>query len=409
MKVCIGNNDVASIISDLKVVFAEYGVETITIMDRKTTVLDRCEVEYDFTTYKKMWFGGVRPRRFQKWLQELQHIEYKVWRKAIKECDIFIFIWSSFKKDYSDIIELKKLGKKVIFLFCGDDVRWYYAAKQEYEMYGFKTIEYDEDYNYGISGLEKQLLRLRTAEKHADFIFSRLDQAQLQLRPHFRYHMWVDSNIVKYNPEQRKINPIIVHAPSHRKLKGTQFVLEAFEKLKSEGIEFTPLLIENIPNRKALAIYTNADIVIDQLIITGTGKLASEALAAGCVVMAHMGYTNYPQKNAQDCPVIDVNAHTIYSELKKIILDYPRRVELAAKGRDYVVNNVDVRIFCKKILNLCKGDEIEYDYYPDFYRNKFTPESVDKLPIYNKWNFYVKECDWYKDYVLPGERSGLLF
>ena len=408
-KIFIGNNDVASILSDMKVAYNEMGIETITVMDRETTVLDRCEVDYNFTKAKKIWFGGVRPRALQKWLQERQHIEYKVWRKAIKECDIFVFIWSSFKNDYSDIIELKKLGKKVIFLFCGDDARWYYAAKQEYELYGFRTIEYDENYDYSVAGLEKKLLRVRMAEKYADFIFSRLDQAQLDLRPYYRYHMWVDSKMVKHNPTQRATNPVIVHAPSHRKIKGTQFVLEAFERLKNEGIQFTTKLIENLPNREAIDIYTDADIVIDQLIITGTGKLASEALAAGCVVMAHMGYGVYPQKNPDDCPIIDVNADTIYQELKSIILDYPRRVKLANEARNYVLRNLDVRIFCKKIVDLCNDQQIPYDYHPDFYRNHFVPESVESTRVYNKWNQFVMDTDWYRKIVKSGERNGLIF
>lgn len=408
-KIFIGNNDVASILSDMKVAYHEMGIETITVMDRETTLLDRCEVDYNFTKAKKIWFGGVRPRSLQKWLQERQHIEYKVWRKAIRECDIFVFIWSTFKTDYSDIIELKKLGKKVIFLFCGDDARWFFAAKQEYERYGFRIIEYDENYDYSVVGLENKLQRVRMAEKYADFMFSRLDQAQLELRPYYRYHMWVDSKMVKHNPSQRKDNPVIVHAPSHRKIKGTEFVLQAFERLKNEGIQFTPKLIENLPNREAIDLYTNADIVIDQLIITGTGKLASEALATGCVVMAHMGYDKYPQRNPSECPIIDVNPDTIYDELKRIILDYPRRVRLANEARPFVLNHLDVRIFCQKILDLCSNKIIPYDYQPEFYRNFFVPESKESIPIYNKWNSFVMNEDWYQSTVLKGERDGLIF
>ena len=408
-KIFIGNTDVASILSDLKIAFAELGIETITVMDSETSVLDRCEVDYKFIDYKRFWFGGVRPRSLQKWLQERQHIEKRVWRKAIKECDIFIFIWSTFKFDYSDLAELKGLGKKVFFLFCGDDARWYYAAKQEYEYYGLKVIEYDENYDYSIKGLEARLRRVRLAERYSDFIFSRLDQAQLELRPYYRYHMWVDSKLIKHQPSQRQDNPIVAHAPSHRLLKGTSYVLDAFKRLQSEGISFTPILIENTPNRKALEIYADADIVIDQLIITGTGKLASEALAAGCVVMAHMAYEKYPQNNPLECPIIDVNSENIYESLKSIILDYDKRVKLAGRGRDYVLRHLDVRNFCRKILNLSDGHNLPYDYIPEFFRNRFIPESEESIPIYNKWNESVNQTEWYSNYVKPGQRSGLNF
>ena len=385
------------------------GFDTLTLMDREVAPIIRSEVDFNFTNYKKWWFGGIRPRKFQKWLQEKQHIEHRVWRKAIRECDIFVFKWSTFKSDYSDIEELKRLGKKIVYIFCGDDVRWYYAAKQEYEKYGLRSIEYDSDYNYESDALELKLRRLRIAERYADFIFSRTDQAQMQLRPYYRYHMWVDPKRINNNPQQRKLRPIVAHAPSNRALKGTSFVLNVFDRLKNEGVAFEPLLLENVPNEKATQIYSDVDILIDQLIITGTGKLASEALAAGCVVMSHMAYNNYPQKNPLACPILDVNPDNLYENLKQIILNHEERSEIASRGLAYVEQNLDIRLFCKKIISLVNGEKIAFDYEPTFFRESFVPESDDKLALYNSWNTFVRNEEWYSKNIKPGTRAGLLF
>tara|TARA_B110000046_G_scaffold168490_1_gene186922 strand:+ start:4907 stop:6148 length:1242 start_codon:yes stop_codon:yes gene_type:complete len=408
-KIFIGNNDVASQISDLKLVFKDLGFETLTVTDRPNASIIRGNVDYNFTEHKKLWFGGVRPRILQKWLQEKQHIEYKVWRQALKECDVFIFIWSSFQPDYSDFIELKKRGKTLINCFVGDDARWYYAAKQEYEHHGMIAPEYEANYNYGTTGLLRRLRHVRMAERYCDAIFSRYDQGQLQLRPYYRWNMMVMSDQIPHNPTQRKVRPKILHAPSNRKAKGTEFVLDAFDKLKNEGLDFEVVLLENVPNEKAIEIYSDADVIIDQLIFPGTGKFSTEGLAAGKVVMSHMAYDNYPQKNPKDCPIIDVNPSTIYHELKSIISDLPKRQQLANIGRDYVNKYLDVKIFCQTILDLHDKKEVPFDYEPDFFREHFVPESEESKIEYNKWTEFVKNCDWYKELVPSGKRDGLFF
>lgn len=408
-KVFIGNNDVASQISDLKIAFKALGIETLTAMDRESGGVIKGHVDYNFTDYKKIWFGGVRPKKFQKWLQERQHIEYKVWRKAIKECDIFIFIWSSFKPDFSDFKELREKGKTVINCMVGDDARWFYAAKQEYEMFGMRAPIYGDDYNYAVTGLRVRLKQIRMAEKYCTHVFSRLDQGQLQLRPYHRWNMMVLPENIPHNPVQREKKVKVLHAPTHRKAKGTEYVLKAFEKLKSDGVDFEPILLENVPNEEAVKIYSDADIIVDQLFFPGTGKFATEALAAGKVVLGHMAYDRYPQKNPNECPIIDANPDTIYEELKKIIPDFEKRKKLAAQGRDYVLKYLDVRIFCKKVLDLYGNKKIEEDYSPDFFRKHYIPESQEAIDECNKWTDLVKDCSWYKQYVPKGERAGLKF
>jgi hypothetical protein len=49
------------------------------------------------------------------------------------------------------------------------------------------------------------------------------------------------------------------------------------------------------------------------------------------------------------------------------------------------------------------------DFYPTFFRDNFIPESEEAAAVYNKWNNYVKDCDWYKKHVKTGERAGLSF
>lgn len=410
MRIFLGLNNVASMFIDLKEAFKVLGVDTFIVNKGVTNQI--INHYSDFTIEKaKNRVTYFKPRRISTHVKSWwnRNVDKYVLKKAIKECDVFIFFWDTIMYDYSDLAEIKKAGKIIIPVFVGDDVRWYHSMKQEFVSYQMHPIEYEAEYDTSIVGLERRLRYLRNAEKYADFIFSRLDQAQLQLRPYYRWNMMVPCKKIIEQTNQRKIKPIVAHAPSHRNVKGTQYVLAAFERLKKEGVDFEPLLIENVSNPEAIKMYANADILIDQLLCPGAGKLATEGLASGTIVMGHMAYDRYPQKNPNDCPIIDVNPDTLYEKLKELILNYDFRKEHAKKGRPYSEKHLEVNIFCKKVLALINNEKIEFDYTPNFYRDTFIPESAEAKKVYNKWNNYVSDCDWYKKSIVPEERAGLLF
>ncbi|MES2131537.1 MAG: hypothetical protein V4506_04250 [Bacteroidota bacterium] len=410
MRIFLGLANIASMYTDLKQSFEARGVETFIVNKNFTEKIITDYSDFNIekakkrvTRFKPYWLG-VRAKSF--WDRK---VDQYIFEKALKKCDVFIFFWDTFKMDFSDLEKIKKEGKILINVFVGDDVRWYYSMEQEFKKYKLLPIEYGEDYNYTVQALDRKLKYIRTVEKYSDHIFSRLDQAQLELRPYYRWNMMVPAANFKENTSQRKTKPVVAHAPSHRAIKGTAYVLEAFQKLKDEGIEFDPLLIENVSNKEAIEMYANADILIDQLLCPGTGKLATEALACGTIVMGHMAYDTYPQKNPQKCPIIDVNPNTLYTKLKELILDYDFRKVHAAKGKPYVEKYLDVNYFCDKVLGLVNGEQIPYDYEPDFFREYFIPESEESLPVYNKWTKFVSDNSWYKDRVKAGERNGLIF
>jgi hypothetical protein len=125
--------------------------------------------------------------------------------------------------------------------------------------------------------------------------------------------------------------------------------------------------------------------------------------------MAHMAYDRYPQKNPADCPIVDVNPDTLKAKLIELITNYELRVALAKKGRPYVEKYLDITIFCKKVINLIKGEKIEFDYVPSFFREKYVPTSKEEKNMLNQWTRLVQNESWYHEYVAKGERDGLIF
>ncbi|KYG81127.1 glycosyltransferase [Roseivirga echinicomitans] len=411
MKVFIGLNNIASVFSDMKNGFADLGVETFIV----SRYLPSSVIIHDFADFNtakvKNKFPIFRPGFIHYRLRNiwLKLVDAYILRRAVKECDVFVFISSSFNDDFMDLEYLKKKGKKVVMVFVGDDVRWFFGMEQEFNKYGLDPIEYDLEELKTQTALTERLTRIRNSEKYADFIFSRLDQAQLQLRPYYRWNMMVNAEQITENRTQRRTRPVVVHAPSDRSVKGTKFVLKAMEELQKEGYDFIVQLIENVPHEKAMEMYSNADILIDQLLCPGSGKLATEALASGAVVMANMSYERYPQQNPVDCPIVDVNPYTLKERLALLIDDYDERKKLAERSRTYVENHLDVRFFCKKVIDLVKNETIDYDYIPSFFRDDYVPISHEEKLLLNSWTQLVQGEAWYAKYVASGDRKGLIF
>jgi hypothetical protein len=417
-KVFIGMADVASQVGVYREGFEANGVEVMTaIHARGAAVVENKSdyvIESDIPEESSLFPGDKQDKQVQKIIRDSFKNELKgyIWEKALKECDVFFFMWYSFKSDYSDYIELKSRGKRIITNFVGSDIRWKPAMEQEFAMYSLPPAEYGSDV-YRWMNLARQLHYLRTAEKYSDVVLSLPNQAQLALRPYYNFYYPVVMDKIPENTRQRKHNPIVMHAPTNKEFKGTSHVLEAFARLKKEGIEFQERLVNRVPYSEVFDLYTDSDICIGQVLCPGGGKQDYELLACGKVVLSRMAYGIYPRKGGDDCPIIDVGPGTLYKELKSIILDYPRRVALANRARAYASKYHDVRVICKNILHWLEQEQEDtgkpaYHFYPGFFREKFEPEPNAKW-LFNKYNGYVKDCLWYNKYVAPGERAGLKF
>jgi hypothetical protein len=143
----------------------------------------------------------------------------------------------------------------------------------------------------------------------------------------------IDMRTWKPVPKERSTRPVVVHAPSHRGVKGTEVVLNVTEKLKNEGLDFDFILVEGLPNSEARKIYERADLLIDQLYAGWYGGLAVELMALGKPVMCYIRESDLifiPEKMQKDLPIINVRPDTLYSALTEWLVE--RRDELPALG-----------------------------------------------------------------------------
>lgn len=417
--VCLASTDIASQFKDLRKSFNLLGYDVITYVHKIPNSPFITKDVYDYVgdnylpiLFQKLIISKGYIGRISNFLVRYIRPFFirKIINNLIDECDLFIFLSSSFYQNFKDLEKIKNKNKKIVFIFCGDDARWYFSMEQDFNAHGLVPISYEKDYSYSTRALNFRLKAIRYAEKYADFIFSKREQSQLQIRPFFHFPMTVFYEDFPKNIIHQREIPIVLHAPTSPNIKGTKYVLDAFEELKKEGIPFQPILLTNFPNDQILNKIADADIVIDQLLIPGGGRLSTEALSMGKVVLSNMSYNIYNQGiNLNDCPIIDVSPSTIYETLKKLILDVNSRILISKKGKLYVEKYLDTLTLAKKIDSLVKTNNLLPDYYPSFFLEKFIPESRNALKLYKKWTNFVKNENWFISSIQRINNSKIFF
>jgi glycosyltransferase involved in cell wall biosynthesis len=214
---------------------------------------------------------------------------------------------------------LKKQGKKIFVTFQGDDVRIGSFQRDSY------TISFADHPDYLKRALEIEEYNQRMAEtfsKYAEKMYA-LNPDLLQTLPskaEFLPYASVDINDWKYIGSDPSDVLKVVHAPTYRGIKGTEFVLEAVERLKSEGFAIELILIENMSRSEARRHYERADMGVDQLFCGWYGGLALELMSLGKPVVAYIREQDMkfvPQEMHDDLPIINATPRTIYDILKE--------------------------------------------------------------------------------------------
>ena len=287
---------------------------------------------------------------------------------------IFVFLFgTSFLPRYLDYPILRLFGKSIISVFLGSDIRHWYAFEQEMHLLGLGNeigplIECLKN-RPGVSFLEKTR-RVRAAERYADLILSQPGCGQLQTRPYMRANVPLDLSQFRFNVPEREV-PLVLHIPSARGAKGTEYVLAAVEQLKREGIPFEFRLVENTPNAEVRELLAEADIVVDELLADTVGVLSLESMATGNAVLVR-----YPAEYARvpaGCPAVNVTKDTLVGKLREVILNRDLRRQLAYAGRPYVEAHNDHVQVTRQILDwLEPGGIQEYDFTPTFFHDNFV-------------------------------------
>jgi glycosyltransferase involved in cell wall biosynthesis len=131
---------------------------------------------------------------------------------------------------------------------------------------------------------------------------------------------------------------VVIHAPNHRAIKGTEHLLEAIRDLQEEGLRIRLELLEKRSNEEVRETMRSSDIVVEQL-IAGYALFGIEGMAAGKPVLSNMSWMPAEMRNdaIEECPIVDTNAETLRENLRAIAEDPARRRDLGRAGRQFVL------------------------------------------------------------------------
>lgn len=261
---------------------------------------------------------------------------------ALKHYNVFHFfwgvsLWSWWRFHLLDLPILKLFGKKIVVHFRGLDV------------VDIKYFDYLRNKNRGEAVEHPPLSRpdqqrkLKKWLRYADVVlvsepdlFAVVPTATLSPQV-------IDMKYWK--PTQRPLSERdgiirIVHAPSSRRKKGTDFIEQAIEDLKAKGHRVELVLAEKLPHHKIRELYEISDIGIDQVLYGWHGKVSVELMALGKPVLCYIDPDLL--KYRTDLPIVNVTPATLVNELEKLILNKDLRETIGAKSQQYAAAHHDV-------------------------------------------------------------------
>ena len=241
----------------------------------------------------------------------------------------------------SDLPLLKRFGKVIAMTYQGDDAR-----QGDYCLANF-AITHAREVEAGYYTPESDFQKRRDIAyvgHYADLIYSLNPDLRHVLPQQTQYlpYASVDPRDWQFNvPAPFNDRPLkVLHAPSHRAAKGTQYVIDAVERLKNENFLVELILIEHMEHAEARTAYARADLLIDQVLAGWYGGLAVELMALGKPVICYLreGDLKFlPDAMRADLPIINASPHTLYDVLKEwVTLRRDELPELGRKSRTYV-------------------------------------------------------------------------
>jgi glycosyltransferase involved in cell wall biosynthesis len=135
-------------------------------------------------------------------------------------------------------------------------------------------------------------------------------------------------------PPAEHARPVVLHAPSSRRRKGTEHVVEA-----CEGLDVELDIVEGIPHNEARRRYDRADIVVDQLNAGWYGILALEAMALGKPVLSYLrdeAVRETEREMGVELPVVPVTKETLRERIAALAASPEERHRIGALSRSFV-------------------------------------------------------------------------
>ena len=316
-------------------------------------------ISYDVNlkrTYPRLYSNYVGQYFLTFWVFTVAIFKFNIFLMPFRSRIFDRTVWLK----WIEIPLLHLAGKKVILNTYGADIATPRLRRRndlKYSLYdGYMADPQYRSYN------EKTIARnTRILEKQADYIVSAIDHVDYLDRVDDFFHLrCIDTDEIQPNIVVNNSIPILIHAPNHRLVKGTEQIISIIESLNKRGFLCELKIIENTSNKELLKIISESDAVIDQILLGTYARLAIEAMALGKPVLCFLRDDLYEYNPIwKDCPIININPDTLEQVLEDFLKSkLEQRILIGKKSRayiekyhslNYVGNRLDAII--QKVLN----------------------------------------------------------
>jgi hypothetical protein len=160
----------------------------------------------------------------------------------------------------------------------------------------------------------------------------------------------VDVASIEPSPPSDRARPVILHAPSSRRRKGTDEVIAA-----CEGLDADLLLVEGLHHEEAFERYREADIVVDQLNAGWYGLFAIECMALGKPVVTFLhdeAVRRTEEALGEHVPIVRATKQDLRERLEPLVASAAERRRIGAESRAYVERVHDLERVADRLLGL---------------------------------------------------------
>ena len=190
------------------------------------------------------------------------------------------------------------------------------------------------------------LLRRREVAKRVDYWSRNADHIIAGCEWVDYMHVWDTLMLAHFSIDTEKWRPTgtprttgsfkVLHAPNHRHIKGSQYIIDAVEELRARGMDIELVLLEGVGNDEVRSRMQEVDIVADQLIVGWYAMFALEGMSMEKPVLCYLRddlkdlYVTAGLVGPDELPIVECRPDTVKETIEEL---YGKREGLGEIGR----------------------------------------------------------------------------
>jgi glycosyltransferase involved in cell wall biosynthesis len=163
----------------------------------------------------------------------------------------------------------------------------------------------------------------------------------------------IDVRAIEPSVPSERERPVVLHAPSSRRRKGTEHVVAA-----CAGLDVDLEIVEGLDHREAFERYRRADVIVDQLNAGWYGVFAIEAMALGKPVVTFLhdeAVRRTQEAFGVEVPIRSATKETLRDVLRPLASSPHERRRVGAASRAYVEEVHDLERMTDRLLDLYRS------------------------------------------------------